>query len=216
MKKMLFGFSIDDVILDGWSTPEHLNSILDFCAEEKISATFMVVPENESGVKAPDRKEYAGVMKRLLAEGHEIAQHGIRHDRFEIGIPPRMILDLPHEGPAREYLASHKDFLKKDHSVENIRQRLKYGRDILESGYGIKINGFRAPALQSCANMFKAIAEEGYTYDSSACLQETGWDYLNGNMDAKPRAITKERWLEPAETRICHIAADDRLCMVSG
>ena len=42
--------------------------------------------------------------------------------------------------------------------------------------------------------MFAAIAEEGYKFDSSACLQETGWDYIQGNMDVPPRAITRERY----------------------
>ncbi len=41
MKKInLWGFSIDDIGLDGYSTEEHLNNILNFLDEYRIKATF--------------------------------------------------------------------------------------------------------------------------------------------------------------------------------
>ena len=35
----------------------------------------------------------------------------------------------------------------------------------------------------SVVKVTAALKEEGYLYDSSLCLQETGWDYILDNMD---------------------------------
>ena len=49
MKKInLWGFSVDDIGLDGYSTEEHLNNILNFLDEYRIKATFFAVPEAEA------------------------------------------------------------------------------------------------------------------------------------------------------------------------
>ena len=42
-----WGFSVDDIGLDGYSTEEHLNNILNFLDEYQIKATFFAVPEVE-------------------------------------------------------------------------------------------------------------------------------------------------------------------------
>lgn len=133
-------------------------------------------------------------MRKAQEEGHCFAQHGIRHNRFELGVPPAMILDLPHEAENRRYASEHRKDLEQEHSIANCRARLKQGRDILENALGFRIEGFRAPALQESPGMFAALAEGGYKFDSSACLQETGWDYIQGNMEVPPRAITRERY----------------------
>jgi len=127
-----------------------------------------------------------------LAQGHEVAQHGIEHDRFEVGIPPRMVLDLPHEGPARERLQRDRAAIETALEVEPIRQRLAMGRKILEGAFSIAITGFRAPCLQTCDHFFRALEAEGYCYDSSLYLQPTGWDFLNGRENAKPVLIHRE------------------------
>lgn len=191
---MLYSFSIDDVALNDWSTPEHLNNIIEFCKANQINATYFVVPQSDGKEILSKNSEYKKLIDKIFANGSECAQHGITHDRFEIGVPPKMILDLPHEGPSREYLATHQEELKIRHSVENIKKQLQYGRDILEELFERKLYGFRSPALQVCDNFFIAMSEMDYLYDSSACLQETGWDYLQGNTNVAPREITKARF----------------------
>ncbi len=177
-KTRLWGFSVDDIGLDGYSTEEHLNNVLNFLDEQRIKATLFAVPEVE-GKKLNARREYASILREAIRRGHEVAQHGLKHDRFEVGIPPAMVLNLPHEGPARKYLAENRAKLDGEHTVEKIRKKLGEGRKIIEDVIGMRVNGFRAPSLQSCANMFVALAEEGYLYDSSACLQPAAWDILN-------------------------------------
>jgi peptidoglycan/xylan/chitin deacetylase (PgdA/CDA1 family) len=126
-----------------------------------------------------------------VAAGHEVAQHGLDHERFETGIPPAMVLELPHEGPAREYLATHRAELEAALAVEPLRQRLRQGRQILEQALGAPIRGFRAPCLSTCPNLFLALAAEGYGFDSSKCLQPTAWDIINGRPGTPPRPVTR-------------------------
>jgi len=188
----LFGFSVDDIGLDGYSTEQHLNNALEFCAENKVKATLFAVPLSE-GKRLDKRRGYVSILQKAVHAGHEVAQHGLEHDRFEVGIPPEMVLRLPHEGPARKYLAEHRKDINASHSVKNIRKKLSSGRKILEDVIGCPVKGFRSPALQSCENMFIALAEENYQYDSSAYLQKAAWDIING-IDYNIQEITRQRF----------------------
>lgn len=188
-----FCVTIDDVFLDGYSTEEHLENILTFLDERDIAATFFVVPFKENGESIGDSPGYVRLLKRAVATGHEVAQHGVIHDRFEVGIPPKMVLDLPHEGPARNYLREHRDDIDRSHSIPNIREKLSRGRQALEDALGSAVTGFRGPALQLCDNLFVALAEEGYAYDSTVHFQDAAWDIING-LPHVPRPINRERF----------------------
>ncbi len=196
MKKIFFGMSVDDITLANWCKVENFRKLIDFFDGEEIPATFFVVPvDEESGLpfdKLPGG--YAEIIRAAHEHGHAFAQHGLSHNRFELGIPPDMILDLPHEAENKRFARENAEALAREHSVENCRVRLRQGREILENALGFPIRGFRAPALQESTGMFQALAEEGYLYDSSACLQETGWDYILDRMDVPPREITREHW----------------------
>ena len=190
--KLIFNFSVDDICLENYSTEEYLNGILDFCDENNIKSTLFTVPMAE-GISLEKRPGYIKVLKDAITRGHEVAQHGLEHDRFEIGIPPEMIMSLPHEGPARKFLAENKDKLALEHTMEKIHAKLKIGKDILEQTLGIEIKGFRAPAGQNCPNMYKVLVQDGYSYDSSEIFQKGGWDLLNG-IDDPWQEFTWERF----------------------
>jgi hypothetical protein len=134
------------------------------------------------------------LLRQAAAEGHAIGQHGLEHDRFETGIPPRMILDLPHEGPARERLAKQRPAIEAGLQVDSLRERLATGRRILEDALGFEVAGFRAPCLSICDNLFDALEAEGFRYDSSRHFQDAGWDILNGKDPIVPLPITRERF----------------------
>lgn len=187
-----WAFTVDDIGLDGYSSEKQLANILNFCDNNKIKATLFVVPR-DNGKRIDEKTAYVKILRDAIKHGHEIAQHGLDHDRFEIGIPPEMIMMLPHEGPARKFLAENRDKLKTKHTVENICQKLRTGRKILEDALGISVKGFRSPALQSCENMFMALIVEEYQYDSSTYFQKAGWDLLNG-IKYVPQKITMERF----------------------
>jgi hypothetical protein len=188
------GFSVDDIGMDGYSTEDHLNKILQFCDANKVKATLFAVPSYD-GKRIDKRPEYVSILRSAIKAGHEVAQHGLTHDRFEIGIPPDMIMMLPHEGPARKYLAENREKIVASHTVENIRKTLSSGRKILEDAIGCAVKGFRSPALQSCPNLFIALEEEDYHYDSSTILQKSAWDILNG-IDSSPQEISRESFEE--------------------
>lgn len=193
MKEALFCFTVDDVAYDGYSTEENLQELIAFCDNLGIKPTWMTVPFFND-IDFRTRKNYISILKEAISNGHEVAQHALRHDRFETGIPPAFIMSLPHEGPAREQLAREAEAIEASNSVGNIRQRLAQGRDILQDALGHEIAGFRAGAGSSCSNLFTALAEEGYTWDSSRILQEAGWDLIQGELNITPMSITLERF----------------------
>ena len=195
MKKIVtWGFSVDDIGMEGYSTEKHLDNILAFFHEQQIRATFFAVPEVD-GKRLSARSGYVALLRKAIQLGHEVAQHGLNHDRFEIGIPPEMILNLPHEGPSRQFLAENRAKLADEHTVKKIRQKLCTGRKIIEDASGAPVRGFRSPALQTSDNMFIALAEEAYAYDSSLYFQKAGWDILN-HLEYVPQEINQERFCQ--------------------
>jgi peptidoglycan/xylan/chitin deacetylase (PgdA/CDA1 family) len=209
MDAMPLCFTVDDVGYSGFSTEGDLARLLAFCAEEGLKATFFAVPRCERR-EIGRRQEYVDLLQQALESGHEVAQHGLDHDRFEFGIPPKMVLDLRHEAPARERLARRRHEIEAGLTVVGIRQRLRTGRRILESVLGQPIRGFRAPCLAICDNLFAAIEAEGYRYDSSRHLQEAGWDLINGQVPATPRPITRKKFdaLQRGSVREWPLTAD--------
>jgi predicted deacetylase len=187
---MIFCLTVDDVCLEGYSTEEHVQSLLRFFESEAIRSTFFVVPRAE-GTPLQEKPGYIKLMKGAVAQGHALGQHGLEHDRFETGIPPRMILDLPHESAARERLAKDRVAIEAGLAVAKLRERLGQGRRILEDALECEITGFRAPCLSTCENLFTALDAEGFRYDSSRYLQEGGWDLLQGKTLA-PRHISRD------------------------
>lgn len=194
-KKFQFAMTVDDVALAHWYCEKNFRNLIAFFDENGVKATFFVVPVDEESEKPfyevfPELPE---IIKAARANGHAFGQHGIRHNRFELGVPPAMVLDLPHETENKRYAAENKEALAADHCVENCRARLKSGRDILEKALGFPIRGFRAPAIQTSKGMFQALSE-AYDYDSSVVWQETGWDYLTGHTEVAPREMDMVRY----------------------
>jgi hypothetical protein len=183
---------------------------LDFFREQNLRATFLVVP-TAGGIPLGDRPDYVGLLREAMSEGHAIAQHGLEHDRFETGIPPKMVLDLPHEGPARERLAKDRAAIEDSLRVDALRARLSEGRRILEDALGVEIQGFRAPCLSICSNLFDALEAEGFRFDSSRHLQEAGWEIISGKEPIAFRPITREdfdRTQYPGRLRILPLTTE--------
>lgn len=191
MMSMDFCLTVDDVGYKGFSTESHFANLLDLFQQMGILATFFAVPIDRE-VPITHRVGYVNLLRRAVREGHEIAQHGLEHDRFEVGIPPPMIMEMPHEGPARKRLASQRDTIEASLETDRIRTRLATGRTILEEASDTEIVGFRAPCLATCSNLFRALEAEGYRYDSSQHLQEAGWDILNEKEPLEFRPISRE------------------------
>ncbi|MBS1370330.1 MAG: DUF2334 domain-containing protein [Lentisphaeria bacterium] len=192
---MHLAFSIDDVALAGWSRPDKLQRLLELLNEWGLRVTLFTVPLDEESGRRFDELPggYAAILKEAHRSGHDVAQHGLRHNRFEFGIPPAMVLDLPHEAANKRYARENREKLAREQRCENLRPRLRQGREILEQALGFAVDGFRAPALQQSPGMFEALAAEQYRFDSSTYLQETGWDYISGRLEVPPRTIDRQR-----------------------
>jgi polysaccharide deacetylase family protein (PEP-CTERM system associated) len=105
-----------------------------------------------------------GVVRSIVAAGHEIASHGYWHRR----VPT----------------------LTRDEFREDIRS----SKRILEDVSGTSVNGFRAPSFSIIPGFewaFDVLIEEGYQYDSSVFpIQRSG--YGNPNAPRVPYVIQRE------------------------
>ena len=106
--------------------------VLDLFAESGVKATFFTL----GWVAA----RHPGLIRRIAAEGHEVASHGWDHDRV-------FTLD-----------------------AVSFRADLARAKAALEDASGQKITGYRAPSFsidQRTPWAHQVLADEGYTYSSS-------------------------------------------------
>ena len=85
-----------------------------------------------------------GIVKMILADGHEVASHGKSH--------------LPENGF---------DVMP----FEKQKRHLEYSKKLLEDISGKEVISFRAPALRVSPNTARALIETGYKIDSSVASQ---------------------------------------------
>lgn len=71
-------FTFDDVVFDA-----SLDHILDALAERRIRAVFFLSGTHMAGVNV---REITPRLERMIADGHEIGNHGFHHDQFDRGI----------------------------------------------------------------------------------------------------------------------------------
>lgn len=106
--------------------------LLDILAEAEARATFFTL-----GWVA---RRHPGLVRRIVAEGHELASHGTNHIRVD------------RQSPAE------------------FRQDVRDSKHILEDSGGVDVRGYRAPTFSIDRNSRWAhaiLAEEGYRYSSS-------------------------------------------------
>ena len=112
--------------------PNNLCRILDSFQRHGVRATFFTL-----GWVA---RRYPHLIRRIVADGHELASHGYDH---------RRVTDLT---PAR------------------FREDVRYTKALLEAVGGCPVRGYRAPSYSVCAHTLWALEvleEEGYAYSSS-------------------------------------------------
>jgi len=122
---------------DDWDDLEsrvghNTGAVLDLFAEAGVKATFFTL-----GWVA---ERHPALMRRIVAEGHELASHGWDHRRV-------FTMD-----------------------AEAFRADLRRARGVLEDAGGIAITGYRAPSFSIDRRTpwaHRVLAEEGYAYSSS-------------------------------------------------
>jgi polysaccharide deacetylase family protein (PEP-CTERM system associated) len=108
------------------------NRVLDVFAECGVKATFFTL-----GWVA---ERHPGLLRRMVAEGHELASHGWAHVRADEQEPPVF------------------------------REDVRRTKRLLEDASGVRVNGYRAASFSIGARnlwALEVLAEEGYTFSSS-------------------------------------------------
>jgi polysaccharide deacetylase family protein (PEP-CTERM system associated) len=129
-----FGRSIRREDWESWPRRVERNTerLLDLFAAAGISATFFTL--GWVGTRHP------GLVRRILAEGHELASHGLDHVRVDRQTPA------------------------------GFRAEIARAKAILEDAGGAPVLGYRAPGFSitpATAWAFDCLAEAGYRYSSS-------------------------------------------------
>ena len=104
--------------------------ILRLLDKHKIKATFFVTGEIA--------KLHPSSIRKIHEDGHEVACHGLTHDK-------------------NEFLLDESDQ----------RRRIEEATEIIEKIVGARPLGFRAPCLRANSTTLKILEEYGYIYDSS-------------------------------------------------
>ena len=129
-----FGRSIRRDEWESWPRRVERNTerLLDLFAAAAITATFFTL--------GWVGKRHPALIRRILAEGHEVASHGLDHLRVDRQTPA------------------------------SFRAEVKEAKAILEDAGGVAVTGYRAPGFSitpATPWAFECLAEAGYRYSSS-------------------------------------------------
>lgn len=145
VNKNLFVMSVD---VDSWSSllrfylinhdpseedfqiEQGINNLLDLFSEFEVRATFFVPGEIV--------EEHSQTIKFLKQRGHEVACHGMTHEKNECLLP-----------------------------LNQQKASIKEATELLQKEVGCKPQGFRAPCLRSNRETVRILEHLGYVYDSS-------------------------------------------------
>ena len=179
MPETMFSLTNDDA---GGDNPHLFEELLDFLADQEVPATFFVVPKSR-GVPLEDKPEWVDLLRRALDEGHELQLHAYDHSStFEFGVPPGFMLDIIPDAKAR--WEREPEVVRADHTVELMRERVRWSKEIFERSLGYSPEGFRGPCLSMSDNTYQALADNGIRWSSNRVVNPMGWRYINRDYDA--------------------------------
>jgi predicted deacetylase len=125
-----------------------LNNLLDILDSLCISCTLFVIP-SDFGIKYSKNSDFVNFLKRALASGHELAQHGHVH------INKGLIAEF-----GNSFFLPYPSYRQQKESIQKGKERL------LELT-GVKPCGFRAPGYLHNAMTISALSNLDFRYDSS-------------------------------------------------
>lgn len=170
-----FVLSVDDAATKNFSNCLDFTQLLDFLKKYQVQATIFVVP-NETGIPLYKKKDWVKVLQRAKDDGHDLELHGYEHNAFEFGIPPDFILAYEHE--ISQKLKKEREKIETNLTVGKIEERLNKGLEIFEKTLGFRPTGFRSPYLSIHKNLFIALKNCGFVFDSSIAINPKGWYYI--------------------------------------
>ncbi|HDL64717.1 MAG TPA: DUF2334 domain-containing protein [Proteobacteria bacterium] len=146
-------FTNDD--LCAVTPPDTIEALRNCLKDLGVRGTFFVIPDHLGKNLLRPGDPRVELMKKLRADGHEIAQHGLAH------------YCVRNEGRGVK-MGAEMLFLSREEQVE----RLEEGREIL-TNLGFPPRGHRCPCFSGNARTFKALDQLGYLYGSDLDLPPT-------------------------------------------
>ncbi len=138
--------------IEGTTTPEDIDILRLFLKKMEVRGVFFVIPDYKKTYPLSANPKVLEELKKLQADGHEIAQAGTFHTYGP---------DLARGAEPGEELIT----LAFDDQLERIRQ----GKKMLEE-LGFPPIGFRAPSFATNRETFRVLETLDYVYDSSSSL----------------------------------------------
>eukprot|EP00933_Yihiella_yeosuensis_P037595 TRINITY_DN31590_c0_g1_i1.p1 TRINITY_DN31590_c0_g1~~TRINITY_DN31590_c0_g1_i1.p1 ORF type:complete len:316 (-),score=45.74 TRINITY_DN31590_c0_g1_i1:190-1137(-) len=182
----LAALTIDDVpLLDN---PSSLEEILDTLREHKVRATFFIMsgfdlPTNKGGMDDEARARCRGLLKRAVAEGHELANH-LQFDKPAIGM-------------------TKEEFDESFFHCDNFLAEISGGED---SWRARPRRWFRPASALWNEHMLQRAREKGYTtviancypHDVAAVTRHVNASYLRARVRPGAVIVVHDRWHTPA------------------
>ncbi len=138
--------------IEGTTTPEDIDILRLFLKKMEIRGVFFVIPNYIKTYPLADSPRVVEELKKLVADGHEIAQAGTYHT-----YGPDLARGVE---PGQEMLP-----LSFDDQLDRVRK----GKELLEK-LGFPPLGFRAPSFATNRESFRVVETLDYLYDSSSLL----------------------------------------------
>ncbi len=177
MKTIPFVWSNDDVT---FGQADKMRRQLEFLAEMDVPGTFFVVPQRSIGTIDQDN-ELMELLLSARSQGHELHQHGMQHDPFECGVPETWMMAFSPAVAAR--FDTDRLELEKLHTVEALTDVIGQGREIWRRAFGEDSTGFRPGWGAFCGNLYRALAQLGFSWTSSRIVNLTSWLWCQGQWD---------------------------------
>ncbi len=154
IERLYAALSFDDLCSEYFSATK-MRVLLDFLKQKDIPSTFFVIPNFRSHSLTNELRKS---LKEIVASGHEVGLHGYTHTLWK-GFKGEFGYLSPYEFG---YLLSF-PLPKYQKQMELIRMGRRYLRECLD----IQPTGFRAPGYRHNLSTLRALANQGFRYDSS-------------------------------------------------
>ena len=154
---MYTALSFDDVCSEYFSATR-IRVLLDFLKQRNIPSTFFVIPSFRSRTLTDELKKS---LKEIIASGHEVGLHGYTHTLWkgfkgEFGYLSPYEFGYSFSFPLPKY--------------QKQMELIKMGRRYLRESLDIQPIGFRAPGYRHNVSTLRALANQGFRYDSSKTI----------------------------------------------
>jgi len=157
--------------------------LLKFLRCQNVRGNFFTVP-TPGGIPISD--EWIRALGLAMDDGHKLEMHGLTHGApagCEFGITPPFVLDVM-KGGTKTVREGRAD-IEGELTVAKIGEKLKKGLEAFKRSLNVIPEGFRSPCLAVHENMFIALEENQFGFDSSIAINTGGWRYISKHQGLK-------------------------------